>query len=158
MESMPSVGETGSLEPGTRSSAGEHPLHTGRVVGSIPTASTIFLGFSVPPNLPRQNPERQSALYFLRHAHLLKIGIAADLERRMQDYRRHNPTIGKPRFRTIPHCIARQVERTVHDALAEYRREGEWFAVDERLAIATAKPIIDRSWRAVEAMKRAGWL
>jgi hypothetical protein len=120
-------------------------------------APTEFLGFSVPPNLPSQNPERQSTLYFLRHAHLLKIGIAADLERRMQDYRRHNPTIGKPRFRAIPHCIARQVERTVHNALADYRREGEWFEVDEALAIATAKPIIGRSWRAVGAMSRAGW-
>lgn len=150
--------EDGSLEPGTRSSAGEHPLHTGRVAGSIPAASTIFLGFSVPPNLPNQDPERQSALYFLRHAHLLKIGIAADLERRMQDYRRHNPTIGRPRFRAIPHCIARQVERTVHNALADYRREGEWFEIDETTAIATAKPIIARSWRSVTAMCRAGWL
>lgn len=35
--------EIGSIEPGTRSSAGEHPLHTGRVAGSIPAASTISL-------------------------------------------------------------------------------------------------------------------
>lgn len=32
---------SGANEPGTRSSAGEHALHTGGVVGSIPTASTI---------------------------------------------------------------------------------------------------------------------
>lgn len=126
--------------------------------GKWPLGPTVFLGFNVPFNLHNQDPQRQGTIYFLRHAHLLKIGIAANLERRMQDYRRHNPTIGKPRFRAIPHCIARQVERTVHNALAEYRREGEWFEVEERLAIATAKPIIDRSWRAVEAMKRGGWL
>lgn len=39
-ESKASVEETGSPEPGTRSSAGEHSLHTRRVAGSIPAAST----------------------------------------------------------------------------------------------------------------------
>lgn len=45
VESTGSPRLDGSLEPGTRSSAGEHPLHTGRVAGSIPAASTI-------PDLP----------------------------------------------------------------------------------------------------------
>lgn len=120
--------------------------------------SLTFSGFRLPPNLHQQDPHRRSALYFLRHAHLLKIGIAANLERRMQDYRRHNPTIGWPLSRGIPHCIARQVEREVHGALADYRREGEWFEVETRIALAAAKPIIARSWRALDAMVRDGWI
>lgn len=41
VESMPSEAGNGSPEPGTRSSAVEHALHTGGVTGSIPVASTI---------------------------------------------------------------------------------------------------------------------
>lgn len=46
VESTGSVGLSGSIDPGTRSSAGEHPLHTGRVAGSIPAASTIRFTFT----------------------------------------------------------------------------------------------------------------
>lgn len=42
VESTATMMENGSNEPGTRSSAGEHSLHTRRVAGSIPAASTIL--------------------------------------------------------------------------------------------------------------------
>ena len=60
--------ETGSIEPGTRSSAGEHPLHTGRVGGSIPTASTT-----------------PGWVYFIRSSStgLVKIGKANDVGKRL---------------------------------------------------------------------------
>lgn len=54
VESTGSAVEIGSTEPGTRSSAGEHPLHTGRVAGSIPAASTISLS----PNKAEASPTR----------------------------------------------------------------------------------------------------
>lgn len=45
VESTASDYRIGSTEPGTRSSAGEHALHTGGVAGSIPAASTIRPGW-----------------------------------------------------------------------------------------------------------------
>ena len=119
MESTLSDRESGSLEPGTRSSAGEHALHTGGVVGSIPTASTI--------------PE-PSWVYFVRAktVGLIKIGIANLPRRRLNALQ-----VGSPdKLEIIGLIRARDhadLERHLHSRFSRHRQHGEWFSPDPAL-------------------------
>lgn len=174
IESTPYGVKTGSIEPGTRSSAGEHPLHTGRVAGSIPAASTIApsglswgkhwrailepYGFN-PPGIHRDSHAFSPGdIYFVTLGDLLKVGKSIDVTRRMKDFRLGCPVGLRLRGRLfVPRPMLRQAEMHIHAALAPYARGREWFAMDAKDALKIARPIATRARRAVEALDKAGY-
>lgn len=122
VESTGSLVEDGSVEPRTRSSAGEHPLHTGRVAGSIPAASTIrYLYFILAPESRR-----------------MKIGIAKDPRQRLAALQTGNcePLMLLGTIETDA-SEARPFERELHDCWAAWHIRGEWFhAIPELIQFA----------------------
>ncbi len=119
MSSTGSEVEDGSLEPGTHSSAGEHALHTGGVVGSIPTASTTS---------PLPDVEA-GWVYFVRAktVGLIKIGIATLPNRRLNALQ-----VGSPDRLEIVGLIRAKnhadLERELHSRFSRLRVHGEWFS------------------------------
>lgn len=113
MESTGCLGEDGSLEPGTRSSAGEHALHTGGVVGSIPTVSTT-------PHF----------VYLIGNDDRVKIGHGKNPKSRLSGIR-----VGSPYRIDLLHTwqMARadavKFEATLHGDFAWCRMSGEWFDI-----------------------------
>lgn len=111
----------GSNELGTRSSAGEHSLHTRRVAGSIPAASTTSR---------RRKP---TCLYFVHapQSGRLKIGIAVDPERRLSALKTGNgeplTLLGWADYSECHPAELRALESELHACFAPWRLEGEWF-------------------------------
>ena len=110
---------SGANEPGTRSSAGEHALHTGGVVGSIPTASTI--------RRRRDRPALRS-VYFVRSVALnvIKIGSADDPKARIR-----NLQVGTADELVLEGYWmtddAERLEAILHQTFADQWVRGEWF-------------------------------
>lgn len=119
--------------------------------------SALYGGFKKPSNTHR-TAGQTSVVYFLQSHGLLKIGIAQDLDKRMGDYRLHNPGIGKPLFRTVPRPLARQTEKMIHAALAPHAKGREWFDLPVSDALAIATPIINRAARIYSRMDRDGMM
>jgi len=119
-ESTTSQIGSGSSEPGTRSSAGEHSLHTRRVAGSIPAASTTR---------PRR-PKTANYLYFVqaRTLRLIKIGIATCYNSRLSSLQSSSPDrldllgLLRPDGRD-----PLQIEQQLHVQFDHHRSHGEWF-------------------------------
>lgn len=116
---------------------------------------TLYGGFQKPCNV-HATAGHNSVIYFLPSNGLVKVGLAKDLEKRMDQYRLHNPGIGRPLFRTVPRPLARQTETMIHDALSPYAKGREWFDVPASKAVAIATPIINRAVRIYERMDRDG--
>lgn len=109
-------------------------------------------GFDLP--LGWETIDRRHWLYMLLSTPYLKIGIAGDLERRLSDYRLHNPHQLRVVYkRRIPRALAIQIERRVHAAVAKYAIGREWFAVEPSTAIAAAKPVVKDGFIAARKIK-----
>ena len=113
MSSMCSEVEDGSLEPGTHSSAGEHALHTGGVVGSIPTASTT-------------SPRRFVYVIQSRTLRLVKIGLAGNPRARLRGLQTGSPDklelLGAFVF-----TLAADLEAGFHKKFVQHHAHGEWY-------------------------------
>lgn len=113
MESTPSVGETGSLEPGSRSSVGERLLHTQDVASSILAATTI--------------PHRRF-VYIIQSQtlRLVKVGLANDPRRRLRGLQTGSPD----KLELLGAFIsskAPDLEIGLQRKFAEHRAHGEWY-------------------------------
>lgn len=97
--------------------------------------------------------DRRTTLYVLGDdGPLIKVGIAQNLEKRLAQFRLGNPRIRVLAFRTMPAALDRQIERLVHEALAQHAHGREWFTCSSKEALAVAKPILERGWRAYNNM------
>jgi hypothetical protein len=164
-ESTPSDMEDGSMEPGTRSSAGEHALHTGGVVGSIPTASTIagppFWGFRHPAIGEDWQREwfAPSFIYVIasgRDTRPVKIGYAANIRQRILAFEAGNPYgLRAVSTHAVPKAMARQVESRVHALFAQHAMGREWFDLESAEAAAPVPALILRAEDALAAYRDA---
>ncbi len=119
--------ETGSTEPGMRSSAAEHHVHTVGVTGSIPVASTT-----------------PGWVYFIRAETLglIKIGMAVDVPKRLKALRVGSPdhleVIGVIRTRNPA-----QLELNLHQQFRSAVHHGEWFNPTPALLAHIEREAID---------------
>lgn len=74
-------------------------------------------------------------VYVIPAGQFVKIGVSADIEKRLNDLRAANPLIHRPAFLSGPLLNAYDVEAEAHLALDGYRVDGEWFYCDAQLAI-----------------------
>ena len=109
-------------------------------------------GFNRPSNLHR-SAGQMMVMYFLRSGPLTKVGITDDLPRRMREFKLHNPQAGEPSWVAIPRCLARQVEKRVHEAMKAKARGREWFSVDRTEARKFAAPIIRQAEEAARVIE-----
>lgn len=176
MESALKTGDDGSSEPGTRSSAGEHALHTGGVVGSIPTASTTrqgrvctraqeperYFGFSLPTIPGRRRVTDMRYIYFIQSGDLVKVGMTNDVQQRLKAFRLASPRgLYLRGTREVPALIANQTEKQIYRALKDHAVGREWFRMQAKDARAVAEPIIDRAfaaWRKMIDDGRFAWM
>jgi hypothetical protein len=81
-----------------------------------------------------------SHLYIVKSKHgLTKIGRSACPKRRITEIAKATGTPVVKRF-ISPLCLnAQEIERQLHEHFAEYRQEGEWFAVDFQTVVDEAK-------------------
>jgi hypothetical protein len=120
-----------------------------RLVG--PKRDDPYFGFTFPE---RFNPEALITVYVIASGgadDLVKIGVSRDLRRRLLSFEAGNPHgITLLAKRETPYALGFQVERQVHEELAEHAHGREWF----RAPLATVLPVVDR-WhrRARAAMK-----
>lgn len=119
------------MEPGTRSSAGEHALHTGGVVGSIPTASTIPDDAdwqALTRTRPRLKTDSSYTYVVVASGQGVKIGHSRRPKGRLSEMQ-----VGSPLNMWITHtwrlspADARQLERQLHAAFRWAALQGEWF-------------------------------
>jgi hypothetical protein len=97
--------------------------------------------------------ELEATLYFVGDGGpLIKVGIARDLKKRMRTLALGNPRITVLASRTMPASLDRQVEKMVHAALAPHAAGREWFSATLDVALASAKPILERAGRAYHKM------
>lgn len=109
--------------------------------------------FWLPSNLHR-NEGLVTMLYFLQSRDLLKIGIANDMEKRLKQYRLHNPhPLTLHKVRPLPRPFAREAERRIHEALKEHAHHGEWFTADFPTAYAAARPIVALAFTAARRLR-----
>jgi hypothetical protein len=113
--------------------------------------------FNLPINAWRREG-LETTLYFVGDdGPLIKVGIARDLEKRMRTFALGNPRITVLARRTMPAALDRQVEKLVHTALAPHAVGREWFSAPLPVALATAKPILERANRAYSRMVIDGY-
>jgi hypothetical protein len=162
-ESKASEGSSGSTEPGSLSSAVERRVHIADVVGSIPTATTT------PPHWGFTHPAigiegcdawfEPCFIYILasgRDEKPVKIGLSADVERRIKQFEAGNP-YGLRAVWTHPvgKGMARQVESRVHALFAPKALGREWFEIDAREASLPIPLLCKRSDEALAAYRDA---
>ncbi|GEM_PF-3536174 len=92
-----------------------------------------------PVSVVKEDPP--AFLYVLSCDGLVKIGITKNLASRVSSIQTSNPSpVALLHHRQAPLSVVRAWERLCHDELAGHHRSGEWFAVDQRDAIA----LVDR--------------
>lgn len=95
-------------------------------------------------------------LYFIVSGEFVKVGLANDVDRRLEGLRVGNPhPMTVAAWRTIPAALARPIEKGVHLALVDHAHFGEWFRVDAATAVRAAKPVVDKAWRQFRSLKAA---
>lgn len=91
-----------------------------------------------------QNPEAQTWLYGIVCKPFIKIGIAQDLSRRVEEMRLMNPHPIRVALKAqVSSCLALMAEGELHRLFAEVRYRREWFR-------ATAKDVAPKFWEIVE--------
>lgn len=118
---MPSVGETGSLEPGSRSSVGERLLHTQDVASSILAATTI---------------PRRRFVYIIQSCtlRLVKVGLANNPRNRLRGLQTGSPD----RLELLGAFISSQapdLEIGLQRQFSEHRAHGEWYHPNGEVAL-----------------------
>lgn len=86
----------------------------------------------------------------------MKIGIARDVARRLATFQAGDPDIVLLGYRTVCRPLDRQIERLVHQALADRALGREWFNVTLDEARAAAHQVIVKGDRIVQRMARDG--
>jgi hypothetical protein len=121
--------------------------------------------FMATPLSSSYDHDEPTSLYVMQTQGYHKIGIAADVQKRLDTVRTHNP-----HRVTVVHTIHWQsrllallVERTVHKTLRPYHVSGEWFYVDfptikqVLLPIAAAARVLRERHLLERAQARAIW-
>ena len=89
----------------------------------------------VPGRDPRLSPPPDVWLYAVRCADYVKIGLAADVQRRIKDFECASPfdvsLVARSRVRADKAGMA---ERMAHERLADAHHRGEWFRTDPQTA------------------------
>jgi hypothetical protein len=132
-ESTGSLVETGSSEPGSRSSAGERLLHTQDVASSILAATTI--PYCLAPKRRGRVPKASCCVYLIcAGPDLTKIGMSNDPRSRLNNIRTANAEKMslEHEWRLVSREQAAALEARLHGLFRWARRRREWFAVDPR--------------------------
>lgn len=96
-----------------------------------------------------QRRDAQVMLYVVECAGFYKIGFAKDVERRVRDFKIGNPLpIRIVLRRTVRGADINRAERQVHEVLADYRLEGEWFDAPIGIIRGAIKSVVARTKRA----------
>lgn len=106
--------------------------------------------FATPINAHRRQG-LDSTLYFMRtpsRPTWLKIGLAWDAERRLEEHRLSNPDAVFAATRSIPSLFDRQVERLMHARFGSVAQGREWFEVELADALKEATFLIRHARRA----------
>lgn len=90
-------------------------------------------------------------LYFIQCGQFVKVGITADLEKRLFALKAGNPfPLRVASTVDIPSVFDRLVEKRIHGALHVYAIGREWFRIAPKDARRVAMPIVRSSWNWLE--------
>lgn len=129
--------------------------------GGWPDWSAVFapLGYNTPSGPADRRLSDRRSLYFIQCDDFVKVGIAFDVGRRLEDLRIGDP-YGRLRLHTkwwLPALFARQIERRVHAVLDAHAAGREWFLMPVGDAMALAKPVVEHGRAVYAYAKRLGF-
>ncbi len=98
-----------------------------------------------------------TSLYVIRSENYCKVGIASNVEKRLEAFRAGNPhplsLVRQYAFRSRLYALL--AERTTHKVLAEYAIGREWFAAEPKLVANAAGHVVGYMRRLADRWERA---
>lgn len=79
------------------------------------------------PRAPQDNATDRFYIYAMQSGDFIKVGMSSRLVKRFEDARLLNPDIRLVMYRTVTRNVAPAVERRIHELLAPWHHDREWF-------------------------------